>query len=385
MPQESVTAKWLANLPANVANGVGILLFQTETSIHDVLARELGKSDLEDSGLLILDHLTEEVLSDLAAVNRIREQVITAITSRRPIAASTPLTPPMLAGSQASSAHPSEIDVEELVGRPELAYLLESSCAVASNSEPGSGANYLTAIEKRLAQALSADGIHYREQVPIGRHRVDFLISKTSQPGKLIVECDGAAFHDPELDARRDEVLRAQGYEILRFTGSQIYREAAECAKRVAQALKTQIQPVFIARRDKLSDDQALAVSHTVGPARVAAPAGSGKTRVIENRIQRLVAEGADPNRICAISFTNTAVDEMRHRLGKKAPLLAESVTFTTIHALAKKTAESAGIKKTLVENVRSGQARDTTTLTQLVEQVLDASEYTKQRGGLTS
>jgi very-short-patch-repair endonuclease len=47
---------------------------------------------------------------------------------------------------------------------------------------------------------------------PTKRYCVDFLIH-----GRLVVETDGAAFHDPVRDARRDAELRALGYRILRF------------------------------------------------------------------------------------------------------------------------------------------------------------------------
>lgn len=47
---------------------------------------------------------------------------------------------------------------------------------------------------------------------PTKRYCVDFLIH-----GRLIVETDGAAFHDAERDALRDAELRALGYRILRF------------------------------------------------------------------------------------------------------------------------------------------------------------------------
>jgi very-short-patch-repair endonuclease len=46
---------------------------------------------------------------------------------------------------------------------------------------------------------------------------VDFLVL-----GGLIVEVDGAAFHDVEKDARRDAELRRLGYRVLRFTYQEI-------------------------------------------------------------------------------------------------------------------------------------------------------------------
>ena len=44
--------------------------------------------------------------------------------------------------------------------------------------------------------------------------------------------------------------------------------------------------------------------------------AGSGKTRVLTERIKWLIEQGNDPKKIVAITFTNFAADEMRERLG---------------------------------------------------------------------
>ncbi len=49
------------------------------------------------------------------------------------------------------------------------------------------------------------------------------------------VECDGAPFHvDQERDRVRD---RAAGWEVLRFSGREISRDASLCAGRVARAV----------------------------------------------------------------------------------------------------------------------------------------------------
>ncbi len=65
----------------------------------------------------------------------------------------------------------------------------------------------------------------------------------------------------------------------------------------------------------KLTQAQQDAVAHQGGPALVTAGAGSGKTRTLTAKIAHLIDQGCRPERILAITFTNKAADEMKHRL----------------------------------------------------------------------
>ena len=69
-------------------------------------------------------------------------------------------------------------------------------------------------------------------------------------------------------------------------------------------------------------------------PALIEAGPGSGKTRVLVARYERLVKEdGVDPRKILALTFANKAAAEMRHRLAARMPDVEEKIYVTTFHS----------------------------------------------------
>src|SRR5213079_873711 len=80
---------------------------------------------------------------------------------------------------------------------------------------------------------------------------------------------------------------------------------------------------------------QRLAIEAPPGPVLVIAGPGAGKTFCLIARINQLVeTRGVAPERICAVTFTNRAAEEIAVRLKHTLRDRAEAVTRGTIHAL---------------------------------------------------
>jgi ATP-dependent DNA helicase Rep len=86
----------------------------------------------------------------------------------------------------------------------------------------------------------------------------------------------------------------------------------------------------------KLNPEQEQAVTYVDGPCLVLAGAGSGKTRVIINKIAYLIEhKGYEASTIAAVTFTNKAAREMKERVGQSIDkTLTKGLKISTFHTL---------------------------------------------------
>ena len=101
------------------------------------------------------------------------------------------------------------------------------------------------------ADPVTLSGEHYLHglmiapQEPIGQYRADFLITMCTidhedgkpaqKQNRLVVECDGHAWHERSEQERRyekqrDRFMVEKGYDLFRYTGSEIFEDPNKIA-----------------------------------------------------------------------------------------------------------------------------------------------------------
>lgn len=97
------------------------------------------------------------------------------------------------------------------------AILAESRHALRGYIFPNFFPWVFTPIEKRAWESIRRCGIPLYPQVPVDRYFIDFA----NPYYQIGLELDGAAFHDREVDTRRDRRLIEQGWKIFRVCGAE--------------------------------------------------------------------------------------------------------------------------------------------------------------------
>jgi DNA helicase-2/ATP-dependent DNA helicase PcrA len=99
-------------------------------------------------------------------------------------------------------------------------------------------------------------------------------------------------------------------------------------------------------KKSQTNDNQQKAIKHKFGPLLVIAGAGTGKTRVITERIKHLIEKGGvSPNQILALTFTEKASQEMLNRIGDVMPLGYEEPWVYTFHSFTDRILKEEGLE----------------------------------------
>lgn len=342
------------------------LLNEPPSRFHVVLFRDLSAQGLADDGLA--------ARPNPAPALTLLRGATTAIRRGAPILAHTRGRFAELKLPATTTVSPFKLEPSRLLALEELVYLLQVHCELPEPEfDTIATARYLTPIERRLATALKTAGISYQVQVPIDRFVVDFLIDDS-----LVVECDGEGWHDPAKDEIRDTRLRELNYRVVRFTGRAIVHGSERCISRINAERSNAAVRQYRATL-KMTEAQQNAASHVDGPALVVAPAGSGKTRVIEERVRLLIANGVDPARICVVSFTNAAVGEVKDRL-----LAHPEVMVRTLNSFASEVVVNTRGKVTIIQGHKDPRLPTPMTVLQQVSRSV-GYEPPRRKGGWTT
>ena len=127
---------------------------------------------------------------------------------------------------------------------------------------------------------------------------------------------------------------------------------------------------------DSLNEAQREAVTAPLGPVRVLAGAGSGKTRVLVQRIAWLLAlESVPPRSILAVTFTNKAAAEIRTRIGHLTKTPLNGLWIGTFHGLAHRLLRLHGREAGLAQDFQILDADDQQRLLRRVTRDLNLDE----------
>lgn len=183
----------------------------------------------------------------------------------------------------------------------------------------------------------------------------EVVVAVDVDPARLNQSAGGAidVVGDYGRKARREVQMDLFGREFVlpRERARQLYIEdglaAAEIAKRtglpfalVAQQildsvlLPEAVEEIAPSSRVPLNAKQEEAARHQGSPFQLQAGPGTGKTRTLIDRVERLIDDpGVDPTTILILTFSNKAAGELTERLARSRPAEAGAVWAGTFHA----------------------------------------------------
>ncbi len=227
------------------------------------------------------------------------------------------------------TAGPADAD-DELVGRLLAAWRDRERLVVRWNGPRPTAADRLDVPfeqltpssdlpDERLAFALSANMVDLLDDrprfAPVA-HALALGATASDGPGDVLVDGEAAWADGGPLTTHEGADLGGLGVVPRVHLMADVLRAIA---------------PGTVAATADLAPDQLQAVQHDGGPARIIAPAGSGKTRVLTERTRHLLTErGLAPPTVALVAYNRRARAEMAERLADQP-----SLTIRTLNSLA--------------------------------------------------
>lgn len=184
----------------------------------------------------------------------------------------------------------------------------------------------LLKAEYYLWMSLRERGLNAVPQHVLGDYMLDLALVNKEQ--RLDIEVDGlTAVGGQERqaeEAKRNLVLLADGWQILRFTTADILNNHAGCAEVVEDVWRNGRKRLPLGRlltgqsvaeipELPVDDDaQLAAITHGGGPAAVIGGPGTGKTTCIIHRVAYLISQGISPESILVLSFSPETLECIR-------------------------------------------------------------------------
>jgi very-short-patch-repair endonuclease len=157
-----------------------------------------------------------------------------------------------------------------------LAWLFHLETFKLFGSPNGGGADYffhspdseeVVQIGAFNAPVRQFDVVKAQHKVP--PYRLDIVLRRGISDGRRVfesplvaVEIDGHDFHEKtkeqaSRDKERDRVLQTAGYIVLRFTGSEVYRDPQKCVDQVDDCIEEHLARIEIAAREHKGESNA--------------------------------------------------------------------------------------------------------------------------------
>lgn len=226
-------ARWMAAVlaaPTGAALGlvsaaVSLELLQYESAWPHVIV-PAGRSNRGRHGINV--HRSSDLTEDDSQV-RAAIRTTTVLRTLRDLARNGLADRPLNAAvRQAGRLH--RADLQQLAREPRLGRIVRLYDPLIGMTESDFEARFLAVCTRFRLPAPTP-------QLRFGSFRVDFAWERH----RLAVECDSRRWHDNDVnhltDRRKERLIRARGFELLRFTWAEVVHEPAVVAAEIRQAL----------------------------------------------------------------------------------------------------------------------------------------------------